>query len=61
MNTHDKAPASYHGGSAPSLPASTKRAYQTPQVIELGDVRELTRAGGGSVTDGRGGSRGKTT
>jgi hypothetical protein len=30
---------------------STRHAYATPVVIDLGDVRELTRGGGGSKTD----------
>jgi hypothetical protein len=49
MNTHDKALAGHQGGSAPNPP---KRTYQTPQVIELGDVRELTRGSAHSVFDG---------
>jgi hypothetical protein len=53
MNTHDKEHAGQHGGFAPKLPATAKRAYQTPRVIELGDVRELTRAGAGTQLDGR--------
>ena len=42
--------------TTPALSASlpTKREYQTPQVIELGDIRELTRGGGGSIFDGPG-------
>ncbi len=45
MNTHDQAPA-------PIAPA--KRVYQAPQVTDLGDVRDLTRAGGATAGDGRG-------
>lgn len=49
MNTHDKAHAGHHGGlEATGL---VKRAYQPPQVIELGDVRELTRGNTGSKFD----------
>jgi hypothetical protein len=48
MNTHDQTPA------APTFPSPEKRAYHTPRVTDLGDVRELTRGGGGSVFDGRG-------
>ncbi len=33
---------------------SAKRPYRTPQVIELGDVHELTRGSGGSKSDGKG-------
>jgi hypothetical protein len=32
-------------------PKPPKRAYTTPKVIELGDVRELTQSGGGTVAD----------
>jgi hypothetical protein len=59
MNTHDKVPAGHHGRSAASPPALAKRAYDPPRVMELGDVRELTRSGGGSVSDARSGSMGK--
>lgn len=41
--------------AAPPAPRSEqKRTYRAPQVTELGDVRDLTRGGGGSVFDGPG-------
>ena len=46
MNTHDHAPSGHDGGSTPAF---VKRAYQTPQVIELGDVRDLTRGSTGGT------------
>jgi hypothetical protein len=48
MNTHNQPPA------VPPLASPQKRAYHTPQVIDLGDVRELTRGGGGPYFDGPG-------
>jgi hypothetical protein len=47
MNTHDPTP------TATNLTSPEKRAYHPPQVTDLGDVRELTRSGGGSSLDGR--------
>jgi hypothetical protein len=52
MNTHDKAQAGHQGGSPTPTPSPAKRAYQPPQVIDLGDVRELTRGTTGSKFDG---------
>jgi hypothetical protein len=59
MNTDDKAQTGHYGCSTPEPsepsepPGPAKRAYQTPRVIELGDVRELTRGNSGSAPDGR--------
>jgi hypothetical protein len=33
--------------------AVAKRVYRTPEVVELGDVRELTRQGGSTKRDGK--------
>jgi len=30
-----------------------KRVYRTPEVVEFGDVRELTRSGGATKRDGK--------
>jgi hypothetical protein len=49
MNTHDQPRA-----AAPTLLSPVKRAYQTPRVIDLGDVREVTRGSTGTVFDGPG-------
>lgn len=38
--------------AAQSISPLQKRAYHTPQVKDLGDVRELTRGGGGTKFDG---------
>lgn len=46
MKSHDPPPA-----AAPAPSISAKRAYTTPQVLDLGDVQELTRGGGGSNFD----------
>jgi hypothetical protein len=37
MSMHDQAPV---------ISSPKKRAYQMPQVTDLGDVRDLTRGGG---------------
>jgi hypothetical protein len=47
MNTHDQT-----SPAAPAPPSPAKRAYHTPQVMELGDVRELTRGSSGAKGDG---------
>lgn len=43
-------------------PRSSKRTYEPPKLVKLGDVAELTRAVGnmGTVTDGGSGSTQKT-
>jgi hypothetical protein len=54
MNTHDQAP-----GSALSVPRSPeKRTYEAPKVVDLGDVRELTRSGGTKAADIKGSRQG---
>ncbi len=45
-------PLDHTTAAAPSLSQPAKRRYQTPQVIELGDIRELTRGSGGTKFDG---------
>jgi hypothetical protein len=47
MNTSDQQPV-----VVPALPRPERREYHAPQVIDLGDVREITRGGNGSVADG---------
>jgi hypothetical protein len=38
--------------TTPTSAPGEKRAYHAPQVTDLGDVRTLTRSGGGSGIDG---------
>jgi len=47
MNMHDQP-----RGDAATPPSPVKRAYQTPRVTDLGDVREITRGSSGTVFDG---------
>jgi hypothetical protein len=47
MNTPDVPPV-----PAPQTRSPGKRAYHAPRITDLGDVRELTRGGGGTKPDG---------
>lgn len=49
MNTSDRAPSALE-----ETTSTKKRAYQTPRVSNLGDVRDLTRGSTGHTFDGPG-------
>lgn len=49
MDTNEQACEATQATSEPGL----KRAYRAPEVVEFGDVRELTRAGGASNKEGK--------
>lgn len=41
----------------PANEPMAKRAYRRPELVEYGDVRELTRGGGATKGDGHGSKR----
>jgi hypothetical protein len=54
MNQENRDDAS----SSQAQPQPKRRAYAKPVVVDLGDVRELTRGGAGSGGDAHGGGHG---
>ena len=39
---------------APAPPATKKKPYRTPRLVEYGDLRTITQGKGGNMNDGTG-------